>query len=188
MRLRHHPSRLVLSPTLAAAALLACGIAQAAKMTDEAHASAKSEIESRYEADRNACKAMKDNAKDVCVEEAKGNRDVALARLQYQYSGSQRDEKALYEAQYKARYAVAKEKCDNLGGNDHDVCLSQAKSERDKAAAEVKLAKTTADAIGDASSEHAEADYKVAREKCDSLAGDAKDSCIAQAKSRYGQN
>ena len=33
-----------------------------------------------------------------------------------------------------------------------------------------------------------DADYKVAIEKCDALAGPAKDACIGNAKARYGKN
>ncbi|MBU4183279.1 MAG: hypothetical protein A3B67_02580 [Burkholderiales bacterium RIFCSPHIGHO2_02_FULL_66_10] len=33
-----------------------------------------------------------------------------------------------------------------------------------------------------------EADYKVAVEKCDAMAGDAKSSCVAAAKTKFGQN
>lgn len=32
------------------------------------------------------------------------------------------------------------------------------------------------------------ADYKVAVEKCDALAGDAKTSCVAAAKTKFGKN
>ena len=33
-----------------------------------------------------------------------------------------------------------------------------------------------------------DADYAVAREKCNVLAGDAKDRCISDAKVRFGKN
>jgi hypothetical protein len=33
-----------------------------------------------------------------------------------------------------------------------------------------------------------DANYKVAIEKCDALAGDAKSSCVASAKTTYGKN
>jgi hypothetical protein len=32
------------------------------------------------------------------------------------------------------------------------------------------------------------ADYKVAIEKCDALAGDARNNCVAAAKARFGKN
>jgi hypothetical protein len=33
-----------------------------------------------------------------------------------------------------------------------------------------------------------DADYKVAIEKCDALAGDAKASCVAAAKAKFGKS
>jgi len=40
----------------------------------------------------------------------------------------------------------------------------------------------------DAAAEKVDADYKVALEKCDALSGDAKNSCVAAAKTKYGKN
>jgi hypothetical protein len=37
----------------------------------------------------------------------------------------------------------------------------------------------------DAAKDKREADYKVAAEKCDAMAGDAKSACVAQAKAKY---
>ena len=39
----------------------------------------------------------------------------------------------------------------------------------------------------DASKDKLDADYKVAAEKCDAMAGDAKSACVASAKARYGK-
>jgi hypothetical protein len=41
--------------------------------------------------------------------------------------------------------------------------------------------------MADARDTKLESQYKVAKERCDSLSGDAKDACIKQAKARYGQ-
>jgi len=39
----------------------------------------------------------------------------------------------------------------------------------------------------DANQDKRDADYKVAAEKCDTMSGDAKSSCIANAKAHYGK-
>ena len=39
----------------------------------------------------------------------------------------------------------------------------------------------------DANKDKRDADYKVAAEKCDALAGDPKAACIADAKARFGK-
>jgi len=45
-----------------------------------------------------------------------------------------------------------------------------------------------ADVRKDAATEKRDADYKVAKEKCDAFAGDAKASCMTDAKTRYGKS
>ena len=48
--------------------------------------------------------------------------------------------------------------------------------------------KKTADAKQDAAEDKRDADYKVAVEKCDALAGAAKDACVRDAKARFGKS
>jgi hypothetical protein len=43
------------------------------------------------------------------------------------------------------------------------------------------------DARTDARDDKQTANYKVAVEKCDALAGSGKDACVASAKTKYGQ-
>ncbi len=40
----------------------------------------------------------------------------------------------------------------------------------------------------DGAQEKLDADYKVATEKCDAMSGDAKSSCVAAAKARFGKS
>jgi hypothetical protein len=53
--------------------------------------------------------------------------------------------------------------------------------------ADAKLGKQIGEARKDAATDKRDADYKVAIEKCDALAGDAKSSCVASAKMSYGK-
>ncbi|MDT7835042.1 hypothetical protein [Aquabacterium sp. OR-4] len=174
-----------LAATAAASLLLLAGQAHAANLSKEVYKGAKADLETMYQAQKKACDAHSGNAKDVCVETAKGQEKVALAQLEYNYSGSARDEAKLYQARADAVYEIAKEKCDDATGNDKDVCNKTAKGEHDKAKADLKLAKKVSAATEDALEAHVKADYKVAREKCDALSGDAKDVCTASAKARF---
>ena len=88
---------------------------------------------------------------------------------------------------YEARYDLAKEKCDDLSGNAKDVCVTGAKSMRDKTKADVKLKKVVTEAMADDVSIRMKADYKLAREKCDALAGEPKNVCVASAKARFNE-
>jgi hypothetical protein len=171
--------------TAAAAALLSLGAAQAANFAKSTYDGAKQDIKANFKTERESCNSVTGNAKDVCIQAAKANQDIALAQLEYNYTGSDKDELKLMTATYEGRYSVAKEKCDDLSGQPKDVCLQEAKTARDKAAADVKLGKKLVSAFSDADQAKLKADYKLAKEKCDSLGGDAKDVCLASAKARY---
>jgi len=100
----------------------------------------------------------------------------------------QANPEADYEAaakQAKADYTAAKEACQSMKGNDKDVCLKQAKADYTAATENAKVEKKSSEAQADAGKATMEADYKVAKEKCDALSGDAKSACLAQAKAQY---
>lgn len=181
-----HRSPIAATLAMALSLGLSAGAAQAAaNFSKTAYNGAKDELKTLYKSQRESCSSMSGNAKDVCIEEAKGREKIAMAQLDYNYESTDRHWAKLYEAQYTARYDIAKEKCDDQKGNDKDVCVQAAKSERDKAKADLKMSKKVVGASEDALEAHAKADYKLAREKCDSLSGDAKDSCVASAKARF---
>ena len=89
---------------------------------------AKEGISADYKMNKEKCDALKANAKDICVKEAKGAEDVAKAELEAQYKPSAKASKKVAEARADAAYAVAKEKCDDLSGNAKDVCVKDAKA------------------------------------------------------------
>ena len=64
----------------------------------------------------------------------------------------------------------------------------EAKAVEKKALADAKMGKEIGDAKKDAAVEKMDADYKVAIEKCDALSGDAKSSCVAAAKTKFGKH
>lgn len=161
--------------------------AQAANFSKPSYDSAKADIKATYKAERDNCGALAGNAKDICIEQAKGREAVALAQLEYNYTGKAADEQKLYTVRADTRFELAKERCDDLGGDAKDVCLRQARTEHEKAQAEIKLARKVNSAIDEAESARMKSDYKLAAEKCGQLAGDAKASCVASAKAQYGE-
>ena len=85
-----------------------------------------------------------------------------------------------------AVYKADKERCDALGGNKKDVCEAEAKAKRDVAKADVDARnKNTPAARRDLAMKKAEADYEVAKERCDDLAGNATDVCVKDAKAAH---
>src|SRR4051812_31720900 len=94
-------------------------------MTRAEYKAGKDEVSAKYKADKAACKSMTGNAKDVCIEEAKGREKVAKAELENTYQPSARHAHDVQTTKAKADYAVAKEKCDDRSGNDKDVCKKE---------------------------------------------------------------
>lgn len=164
-----------------------CAAAGAANLTPAIYDAARDQLKSTYKDERDACDKMTGNAKDICVETAKGQEKVAMAHLQYQRTGDAKDMSKLSEARYDARYEVAKEVCDDQTGKPKDVCVATAKAEFKKAKADMKMNKEVAEARNDAERTKDKADYKVAAERCDATTGFAKDSCMASARARFGQ-
>lgn len=162
--------------------------AQAATIAKSEYEARKSRISADYKVDKRACSSFSGNAKDVCIEEAKAKEKVARAELEVAYTGKASDSNKLLIAKAEAAYDVAKEKCDDLSGNAKDVCVEEAKAVKTKALADAKLSKEVRQSKKDASDDKRDAGYKVADEKCDALSGDAKASCEASAKARFGKD
>ena len=177
-----------LRAALVVATLLVLPVAYAATMTKADHKAGKSRISADYKADKSACAPQAGNAKDICVEEAKAKEKVALAELQYGYTGKAADHNKVLVAKAESAYAVAKERCDDKSGNAKDVCVKEAKAVETKALADAKMGKEIRESKEDAAADKHDADYKVALEKCDALAGDAKGTCVAAAKTKFGKN
>lgn len=176
-----------LKASLAVAALLALPLAHSATMDKADYKASKTRIGADYKADKAACGSLAGNAKDICKETAEGKEKVALAELEYSYTGKPADQHKVMKVKANTAYAVAKEKCDDLAGNPKDVCVKEAKAVQAKALADAKLHEKVGEARTDATTDKRDADYKVAAEKCDALAGDAKSSCLSNAKARFGK-
>lgn len=166
-------------------------------------------INAEFTSDKEKCESLAGNAKDICLAEAKGKEKVAKADLE---AAKKNTKKARYDARIakaESEYTIAKQKCDDKAGNEKDICLKEAKAAEVTAKADahaqmkisnanVKANKETAEvrkdvsdksthALQDAATDKREANYAVAREKCDALAGSAKDECINEAKVIYSK-
>ena len=130
--------------------------------------------------------------------EVKGKESVAMAELEAQYEPTATTRKAVHTAEAEAAYAVSMERCDGRAGNAKDVCVKEAKAAKVNALSDAQSQATIHEANAKASTigndarheaavEKAGAEYAVAREKCNGLAGDTRDTCVNDAKARYGQ-
>jgi hypothetical protein len=160
---------------------------------------AKSSADTQYKADKEACASLAANAKDICMAQAKGKDNVAKADAEAAYTNTPKARESARIVVAQANYDVAIEKCDDSAGNAKNVCVKEAKAALVKGKADAKVDRVTADTRQDAAVKQAEvrteanadkrdADYKVAIEKCDALAGAAKDSCVSGAKAQFGKS
>lgn len=141
--------------------------------------------------------------------DAKGKEKFAGAELEASYKPSPQTLYKARMAKAEGDYGVNRERCDDLAGNSKDVCVKEAKSLRTAAEADAKVQMKTTDANAtaasktatarsdandtvmdarkDASIDKTAAQYKVAQEKCDAFAGDAKAVCLDRAKVNFGK-
>ena len=178
----------LLRTSIAVMAICAWSMSHAATMSKTEYHAEKARISTEYKADKAACAALAGNAKDICVEEAKGKEKIALAEAEYAHTLKVSDQNKIKVAKAEAAYAIAKEKCDDKAGNVKDVCVQEAKAIETKALADAKLGKEIVESGMDAADDKRNADYKVAIEKCNALAGETKSNCVAAAKSKFGKS
>jgi hypothetical protein len=133
------------------------------------------------------CKSLASNPKDICEAQAKANQKKAEAMAEADYKSTPQARADAMEASADADYDLAKTKCDTRTGNDKDVCVKEAKAAQTRAKADAKAQEKSTVARRDAADDTRDADYKVAMEKCDGFAGDAKTSCQRNAKAAYGK-
>ena len=97
--------------------------------------------------------------------------------------------KDAYSAEKKrisAEYKTDMQRCKPLSSNAKDVCKAEVKGKENAAKADAYAAyKGTNKAATKALVAHADADYSVAKEKCDDLKGNAKDVCVKDAKAAH---
>ena len=164
----------------------------------DVYTEAKASADAQYKIDKDACSSLSGNANDICLAAAKGKEGIARAEAEAAYEKTPKAREDARVAHAQASYDVAIEKCDELAGNGKDVCVKQAKSELVKGKSDAKVDRVTADTNKDAATKQAdarkeaqvaerEAAFRVAIEKCDVLAGGAKDTCVDGARMRYGK-
>jgi hypothetical protein len=192
--------------TAIAAAICLSFSAGAMAMSKADHKAAKEKIEAEYKSAKAGCDRFSANENDICMAKAKGTEKVALAELEAAYQPGIKASYNVGIAKAEAAYSVANEKCDDLAGNTKDVCVKKAKAEQTAAKADAKAQMKSADAKKDAAKargqankeineahqdaavDKRDADYAVAIEKCDALAGNSKDVCVDKAKRRFGKS
>lgn len=182
---------------LAVALCCAAGVqaADGGTISKEAYKAQQERIEAEYDATQARCKPLDRTARNVCNEQARGGRDVALAELDMQYKPTADNDEKVRLAKAEATYAVSLERCKSLEGNAREVCRKDAKAVFAGAKAEAKLQKEVvaqtlrSDNVvrqrAEVSQREAAAQYAAARERCEMLPGEGRENCLADARRRF---
>ena len=128
-------------------------------MSKDSYNTAKQNADAQYKIDKDACSSLKANVKDICVAQAKGKDNVAKADAQAAYENTPKARESARVVRAQAVYDVA----------NKEAAMKQAVASKD------------------ATADKRDAEYKVAVEKCDALAGTPKDSCVSNAKTQFGK-
>lgn len=175
--------------------LAACG--SAAAMERAEYRAQRERIQADYEALEARCKPLRGNERDLCQVRAQGTRMIARAQLDAVAKPGPRSSEKVQLARADAAYAYERERCDELRGNDRDVCRKDAKAALATARASAKAATAAARDGADpdesmkrrnaARREQADALYAAGKERCDALDGQARDLCMSDLKKRMGR-
>ena len=169
----------------------------AATIGKEAYKAHKERIEAEYDAQQARCKPLKGNARDVCLEQVRGIREVAFAELEMQYKPSADNDEKLRMARADAALAVTLERCDALEKRHaREVCRKDGKAVHAAARVEAKLQRELVErqlkaeevaSRAPAAQRQDDALFAAARERCDLLSGEAREPCLADVKRRFGR-
>ena len=96
-----------------------------------------------------------------------------------------RDDGAYRQARDGARamYDAQRKQCRGMSGNARDVCVAQAKANRVRAEAKADVTYRGGDRTRLVAARNvAEADYKLAKERCEARTGNAREVCVKEAR------
>ena len=181
------------------AAALACSAAAAATPAlskDEIKAN-EVRIEEQYDQAQARCKRVEGHARELCNEQARGERDVQAAQLRMQAQPTAENDQKLRLAKAEAAYATALVNCKAMLGPARSVCRDDAKAVFESAKADAKLqkdvvaqslnAENTVRERAAQAERIAQAQFTAARERCEMLPGEARSACLADARQRFAR-
>jgi hypothetical protein len=182
----------------AAAALFVAGAHAAPLLSKQEIQAHQVRIEEQYDMAQARCRRVQGPARELCNEQARGERDVQSAELQMQIDPTPENDHKLRLAKAEAAYSMALVKCKPLDGSARSVCRGDAKRVFEDARAEAKLQTEVAAHIlrsegivrvRTAEAERiTEAQYNAARERCGMLPPEGRANCLQDAKQRFGKS
>jgi hypothetical protein len=107
----------------------------------------------------------------------------AFAGSAFAADAPNKDAQKLAKDKIEAQYKSDRKACDDMKGNAHEVCEAEAKGKQKVAKAELDAQnKPGPKADAKVKQVRADAEYDLAKAKCEDLKGNAKDACKKDAK------
>jgi hypothetical protein len=188
---------------LAAAALAWGAVAHAAPpladpiMSQQEVKAEKVRIEEQYDQAQTRCKRLQGPGRELCNEQARGERDIAVAELQLRMQPTPDNDEKVRMAKAEATYSQALVKCKDFDGQAKRVCRQDAKTSFEEARAEAKLQREVVaqtlrseNSVRErtaAADRAAEAQYLQVRQRCETLPAEGRQNCLEDAKRRFGK-
>ena len=121
-------------------------LAMGAEMSKAEYISEVKAIVARTRQAQMDCRALQENARDICLLEAQGRERIQRAELDERREPSDENRFQVEMAKIEARHAVERERCDDLSGPAHMSCAQKARDEfmMSKADALISHQKTSA--------------------------------------------
>jgi hypothetical protein len=179
-----------------AAAAHAAPLAHPALGEDEVKAQ-KVRIEEQFDQAQARCKRLQGPPRELCNEQARGERDVQAAQLQLRRQPTPENDEKVRLAKAEAAYSQSLVKCKGYDGQARRVCRADAKSTFEAARTEAKLqrdvvaqtlrSENTVRDRATAQQLRAEVEYNRLRERCETLPAEGRANCLAEARLRFGK-
>jgi hypothetical protein len=157
----------------------------------------KIRIEEQYDHAQARCRRVQGHARELCNEQARGERDVQAAELQLQASPTPENDRKVRLAKAEAAYSKALVQCKPLEGSGRDVCRQDAKDVYNAAKAEARLqgevaavslrSENTVRERTTVADRAADAEFAAARTRCEMLPGEGRENCLADARRRFNR-
>lgn len=104
---------------------------------DDAKNAEEDRIEAFAKAEKDKCNRLEGNAEDVCEAQAKANEKIAKAELDAKYDPSPRNKRQAAAMRAEGEYEVAKQRCQDLKGDNQTTCRKNAEARFEQAKAEI---------------------------------------------------
>ena len=180
----------------AAAAHAAPPLANPVMSKEEVKAN-KVRIEEQYDQSQARCRRLQGPARELCNEQARGERDVQVAELQMRMQPTADNDEKVRLARAEAAYSKALVSCKEFDGQAKRVCRTDAAMTFETAKSEARLQKevvaqtlrseTTVRERTAAADRATEAQFQQARERCEMLPAEGRLNCLEDAKKRFGK-